>query len=40
MNKSELVEMLAAKNGLTYKKSEEIVNIIEPETVDQADRPG
>ena len=28
MNKSELVEALAARNGLTYKKSEEIVNII------------
>ena len=28
MNKSELVEALAERNGLTYKKSEEIVNII------------
>ena len=28
MNKSELVETLANRNGLTYKKSEEIVNII------------
>ena len=28
MNKSELVEALANRNGLTYKKSEEIVNII------------
>ncbi len=28
MNKSELVEALAVGNGLTYKKSEEIVNII------------
>jgi len=28
MNKSELVEALADRNGLTYKKSEEIVNII------------
>ena len=28
MNKSELVEALAARNALTYKKSEEIVNII------------
>ena len=28
MNKSELVEALATRNGLTYKKSEEIVNII------------
>ncbi|MEJ2526213.1 MAG: HU family DNA-binding protein [Desulfuromonadales bacterium] len=28
MNKSELVEALAARNGLSYKKSEEFVNII------------
>jgi integration host factor subunit beta len=28
MNKSELVETLASEKGLTYKKSEEIVNII------------
>ena len=28
MNKSELVEALAHKKDLTYKKSEEIVNII------------
>jgi integration host factor subunit beta len=28
MNKSELVEALAAENGLTYKKAEEIVNLI------------
>jgi integration host factor subunit beta len=28
MNKSELVEALATRNGLTYKKSEEIVNIV------------
>ena len=28
MNKSELVAALAARNALTYKKSEEIVNII------------
>ncbi|MCK4536629.1 MAG: integration host factor subunit beta [Desulfuromonadales bacterium] len=28
MNKSELVEALAVSNGLTYKKAEEIVNII------------
>jgi integration host factor subunit beta len=28
MNKSELVEALATEKGLTYKKSEEIVNII------------
>ena len=28
MNKSELVEALAARNGLTYKKAEEIVNIV------------
>ncbi len=28
MNKSELVEALANENGLTYKKSEEIVNLI------------
>lgn len=28
MNKSELVEELASQNGLTYKKSEEIVNLI------------
>jgi len=28
MNKSELIEALASHNGLTYKKSEEIVNII------------
>jgi integration host factor subunit beta len=28
MNKSELVEALASEKGLTYKKSEEIVNII------------
>ena len=28
MNKSELVEALANNNGLTYKKAEEIVNIV------------
>lgn len=28
MNKSELVEALADKEGLTYKKAEEIVNLI------------
>ena len=28
MNKSELVEVLANENGLTYKKAEEIVNLI------------
>jgi integration host factor subunit beta len=28
MNKSELVESLAAKKNLTFKKSEEIVNLI------------
>jgi integration host factor subunit beta len=28
MNKSELVEALAEEKGLTFKKSEEIVNII------------
>ena len=28
MNKSELVEALAAEKNLTYKKSEEIINII------------
>jgi len=28
MNKSELVEALAAKKGLSYKKAEEIVNSI------------
>lgn len=28
MNKSELVEMLASKKNLTFKKSEEIVNLI------------
>jgi integration host factor subunit beta len=28
MNKSELVETLANENGLTYKKAEEIVNLI------------
>jgi integration host factor subunit beta len=28
MNKSELVEMLSIKNNLTYKKSEQIVNLI------------
>jgi len=28
MNKSELVEALANKEGLTYKKAEEIVNLI------------
>ncbi len=28
MNKSELVEALASENGLTYKKSEEIINLI------------
>ncbi|WP_305041031.1 HU family DNA-binding protein [Geoalkalibacter sp.] len=28
MNKSELVEKLASKKNLTYKKSEEIVNLI------------
>ena len=28
MNKSELVEALASEKNLTYKKSEEIVNII------------
>jgi integration host factor subunit beta len=28
MNKSELVEALANENGLTYKRAEEIVNLI------------
>jgi integration host factor subunit beta len=28
MNKSELVEALANENGLTYKKAEEIVNLV------------
>ena len=28
MNKSELVEVLANENGLTYKRAEEIVNLI------------
>jgi integration host factor subunit beta len=28
MNKSELVDALASENGLTYKKAEEIVNLI------------
>ncbi|NJC87517.1 MAG: integration host factor subunit beta [Desulfuromonas sp.] len=28
MNKSELVEALASGNGLTYKKAEEIVNLL------------
>jgi len=28
MNKSELVETLSTKNNLTYKKSEQIVNLI------------
>ncbi len=28
MNKSELVEALSIKNNLTYKKSEQIVNLI------------
>jgi len=28
MNKSELIEALANQNGLTYKKAEEIVNIV------------
>jgi integration host factor subunit beta len=28
MNKSELIEALAEKKGLTYKRSEEIVNIV------------
>ncbi|BDV43239.1 integration host factor subunit beta [Geotalea uraniireducens] len=28
MNKSELIERLAAEKGLTYKKAEEIVNIV------------
>lgn len=28
MNKSELIEALAEKKGLTYKKAEEIVNIV------------
>ncbi|RLB73190.1 MAG: integration host factor subunit beta [Deltaproteobacteria bacterium] len=28
MNKSELVETLSIKNNLTYKKSEQIVNLI------------
>lgn len=28
MNKSELVEALASQNGLTYKKAEEIINLI------------
>jgi len=28
MNKSELIESLAEKKGLTYKKAEEIVNIV------------
>lgn len=28
MNKSELIETLAAEKGLTYKKAEEIVNIV------------
>lgn len=28
MNKSELVEALASENGLTYKRAEEIINLI------------
>jgi len=28
MNKSELIDALAEKKGLTYKKAEEIVNIV------------
>ena len=28
MNKSELVEALANENGLTYKRAEEIINLI------------
>lgn len=28
MNKSELIEALASENSLTYKKAEEIVNLI------------
>lgn len=28
MNKSELIELIAAEKGLTYKKAEEVVNII------------
>jgi integration host factor subunit beta len=28
MNKSELVEALANENGLTYKRAEEIVNLV------------
>lgn len=28
MNKSELVEALANENGLTYKKAEEIINLM------------
>ncbi len=28
MNKSELIEALAAKKGLSYKKAEEIINVI------------
>jgi len=28
MNKSELIEALAAKKGVTYKKAEEIINTI------------
>ena len=28
MNNSELIEALAEKKGLTYKRSEEIVNIV------------
>ena len=40
MNKSELIEALASHNGLTYKKSEEIVNIIFDSMADALTRGG
>ncbi len=40
MNKSELVEALASERDLTYKKSEEIVNIIFDSMADTLARGG
>lgn len=40
MNKSELVEALASEKNLTYKKSEEIVNIIFDSMSDTLTRGG
>ncbi len=40
MNKSELVEALATEKNLTYKKSEEIVNIIFDSMSDTLTRGG